>query len=787
MNDTILGLPVRHDSGGRLAPTQQQMPATYASYSVEDRGPGAVSGVFSILRRRASLIFGVFVGICAIGAVGTAMQTPKYSATALLMVNPNPDQVVPEKTSLVNARADAGMVDTEIETLKSPALAARLAGELKLDREAEWNPALRSGGELNFSLPGASAPQADTVGTLARGESAGLAVTAVVLPSATSGFSDESLGSKPIRVVPDDVIDSVTEAISVRRRGLSYVIEVTVNARSASKASEMANGLTSIYLKSISEARYDGSEKANEWLKDRLGELKSEVQQKQAAASAYRAQRNLLTAQGTSLIEQQIAEVQTSLLRTRSEFAQKQAEFSQMAEVTRRGETVASAQGSNNADSMRDLRNKSSEMAQRIADLENRYGPAYPELMQAKSEQRAVEAQIVDEMERITNKSRIELASLGARMSTQERELDSLRGELVNSNFDQVRLEALETDAEAAQSVYESFLQRYHEVARQGNLDGVGARILSQARPPAGPTSPHVLFNAAITLVAALALGFLAGLLSEQFRGTIETTEEVERRVGARALVAIPELRGSHLRRLPKRERNPAGYLVTKRMSPYAESLRVLHASILLSNQPQDKVIAITSAMPSEGKTTISIGLARIAALGGQNVIIVDCDLRMRSLNKVLGIAPQEGLQHVLAGELDWKAVVGVDKASGAHVLPAAEDGVTSKDMFGSGAMEKLIQELSQQYDLVVLDCAPVFAVADTRLIASLADATVVTARARKAPARALAACIAQLEIAGARVLGVALNRVDTRRGQRSFYDGLYYSKAFSGYYAKES
>jgi Mrp family chromosome partitioning ATPase len=94
---------------------------------------------------------------------------------------------------------------------------------------------------------------------------------------------------------------------------------------------------------------------------------------------------------------------------------------------------------------------------------------------------------------------------------------------------------------------------------------------------------------------------------------------------------------------------------------------------------------------------------------------------------------------------------------------------------------------LAEHYDLVVLDCAPVFAVADTRFVASLADAVVVTARTRRTPARALAAAIQQLEIGGSRVLGVALNRVATTGPRRSFYDGLYYSKAFSGYCAKET
>ena len=583
--------------------------------------------------------------------------------------------------------------------------------------------------------------------------------------------------------VADDVALAVADAIDVQRRGLSYVVEVTAESESPERAAEMANGLSNIYLKSLAEARYDASEKANGWLRDRLDELKVEVQQKQAAAQQYRAQRNLLTAQGVSLVEQQLAQIQSSLLVTRAEYAQKRAEYELLSDMSKKGGSISSLTTTN--DAMRDFRAKEADVAQRIADLENRYGPNHPALQQAKEEKAALDSRIKDEMQRSAAKSKVETDSLGARMNKQEAELASLRSELVSGNFDQVRLDALQTDAQTAQSVYEGFLQRYHEIARQGTMTGVGARLLSPARPPTVPSSPHLLLNGALSVAAGLILAFLAGLLVEHFRGTVETTEEVEQRVGARALVAIPSLRSRDLKHMPARNKNPTAYLLTKRMSQFAEAFRVLQASILLDNQPSNKVVAITSAMPAEGKTTLSVGLARVVAMGGQKAIVVDCDIRMRSVNAVLGIDPSEGLQQVLSGEKHWRDVVGCDEQSGAHVLPAS--GLTSKDLFGSGAMEELIEDLKHHYDLVVLDCAPVFAVADTRVIASMADAVVIAARARKTPSRALAAAIAQLEITGARVLGVALNRADTHSRRRSFYDGLYYSKAFSGYYAREN
>jgi uncharacterized protein involved in exopolysaccharide biosynthesis len=176
----------------------------------------------------------------------------------------------------------------------------------------------------------------------------------------------------------------------------------------------MANGLANIYLKTLSEARYDGSERANEWLTARLGELRAEVQNKQAAASAYRAQRNLLTAQGANLTEAQIAEVQTSLLRTRSEFSQKQSEAAQLNEASKRGEILAAVGAASSSDAMRELRGKAAEMAQKVADLEQRYGPSYPVLQQAKEEQAALNAQLKDEMARVAGKAKMEAATLGA-------------------------------------------------------------------------------------------------------------------------------------------------------------------------------------------------------------------------------------------------------------------------------------------------------------------------------------------------------------------------------------
>lgn len=775
MSDANSDLPAPREFQRGLAIKQTAI-AEYPSYSTipgTEREGASFGSLGEKLLRRWRLIGAVFLVVAAIGVCLTLLQTPRYSSTALLMINPTPDQIVPEKQSS-NGRSDAATVDSEIEVLKSPWLAARLADELKLAQDPDWAPKDEKGGADSTGSLVQLPPQTETaerfdVRAAANTPTDAILATQVSLPASPQ--------------VSDGLVAAVADAIDIRRRGLSYVVEVTAQSQSAGQAAEMANGLSNIYLRSLSEARYDASEKANGWLKDRLGELKLEVERKQAGAQAYRARANLLTAQGVSLVEQQLAQVQSSLLQTRAQYAQKNAEYRLLSDISKSGKTVATVNSPN--DGMRDLRAKEADIGQKIADLQSRYGPSHPTLVQALEEKAALDARIGEEMARTTSKSKLEAEALAARLNIEETELASLRGGLVTENFDQVRLDALETDAEAAQSVYESFLQRYHEVARQGTATGVGARLLSPARPPTAPSSPHFLLNFALVGAGALVLALLAGLIAEQFRGAVETTEEVEQRVGARALVAIPALRRKHLRNMPKRNRSPTAYLLTKRLSPFAEAFRVLQTAIQLADRLNRKVVAITSAMPGEGKTTLSLGLARVAAMGGQRAIIVDCDIRMRAINGLLGIDPKEGLQEVLSGEKSWRDVVGRDEPSGAHILPAS--GLTSKDIFGTGAMEDLIRELAAEYDLVVLDCPPVFAVADARVIGSLSDSVVLAARSGKTPARAIRAAISQMELAGANVLGVALNRVDIRRTRRSFYDGLYYSKAFSGYYTREA
>ena len=156
------------------------------------------------------------------------------------------------------------------------------------------------------------------------------------------------------------------------------------------------------------------------------------------------------------------------------------------------------------------------------------------------------------------------------------------------------------------------------------------------------------------------------------------------------------------------------------------------------------------------------MSLARVSALSGQRVVVVDCDLRKQSISQFLEETPSQGLLQVLEGELAWRDVVRRDAQSQADILPASEASFTPIDVFGTAAMPQLLAELREEYDIVILDCPPVLAVADARVLSALSDSVVFVARLGKSTLDAVRVAIDHIITAGGKVEGVALNRVPT-------------------------
>jgi capsular exopolysaccharide synthesis family protein len=230
----------------------------------------------------------------------------------------------------------------------------------------------------------------------------------------------------------------------------------------------------------------------------------------------------------------------------------------------------------------------------------------------------------------------------------------------------------------------------------------------------------------------------------------------------------------------------PYLYLAEKPLSVFAEGFRNMRAAMLYSPNKIPKVIAVTSALPGEGKTTTSVCLATAFSLAGNSVVVVDCDLRKRSLNAIFKQSPEKGLVEAVMGEVTLAQVILQDEATKVHYVPLSVHPVTSQDIFSNPKFDAVLASLREQFDYVILDTAPILPVADTRILARKADYVALLIRWRKTPKRAVQAAVDILEGARVEINGAALTQVDVAaQGKYGYGDAGYYYKDYKSYYVQ--
>ena len=678
----------------------------------EPRKQPLLARLMHALRRRRRVSACVALAAFVMIFLGALLQPVKYSATSLIIISPGQAQIVAPEQSLTDDRADSAAVETALEVFRSPYLARRLAVAAKLQSDPRWV------------------------------------------------WRAAAANQKP-GIIDDDLVNKVMRAISVHRRSVSNVVEVTVKAPTARQAAEMANSLVTLYQAGREELRAGTILVADSWLNGRLDELRADVQHKELAIADYRAKNGLLNSGENSLTELQISNIQASVLSAEADLAEKTARYDQAANATRRGagDTLGSALSS---DTMRELRAREADLTRRQADLENRYTSAHPLVQTGRAELANIHSSIKAELSRIAANAANEVTVARSRRDALVANLNNARNELITDNSALVAVHQLEREAAASRAVYESFLKRFQEIAQQSKLGPSDAVMLSAAHAPNKPTSPNMALAFLMAVVIGCVLGVAASFVVDRLHDALDLPDELQHQLKLPIVGSIPFVTPRVLNLLDPSDRSVADYFVAKPLTRFAESYRMLRAGVEIATPDlKTRVIAVTSAVADEGKSTTALCLVRAAALAGKRAILVDCDLRNPSLAKVLGIAPLVGLREVLSGASNWHEVVGSDPRTGAHVIPAAETDTTPAALIESAPLHGLIEELRLEYDFIVLNCAPVLLVAETIFIAPLADVVLVVAHWERASRAAVAAAIEQLSLARVDVMRIVLNCMD--------------------------
>jgi tyrosine-protein kinase Etk/Wzc len=356
-------------------------------------------------------------------------------------------------------------------------------------------------------------------------------------------------------------------------------------------------------------------------------------------------------------------------------------------------------------------------------------------------------------------------AALEQKMRTlPEAELDSAR---------------LMRDVKVASELYFLFINKAQglRVVKSGTLGNV--RILDAAVVPHLPVSPRAFSTLALWLVMGLGFGLVATLVRNALDRGVEDPEVIERATGVPVYASVPHSRTQEeLARQTRRERRKDRPVLARQDSTdlAIESLRSLRTSLQFSLlEARSNVVAVVGAAPGAGKSFVAVNLATILAGAGKRVVLLDADLRKGRVHNYLGGERKGGLSELVAGQITLEQALRVSPETGLEYVTTGVLPANPSELLASERLKAVIERLSERFDVVLLDTAPILAVTDGAIVGRLAGVNLLVLRAGAHPIREITQAAKRFRQNGVKLQGVVLNDVELEGRAGKYSTGYHY------------
>ncbi|GAA0551270.1 uncharacterized protein involved in exopolysaccharide biosynthesis [Rhizomicrobium palustre] len=545
-----------------------------------------VAEIWQVAERHFQLILLTTLAVVALATVYVLQVRPQYAATSEVMLDPRKSAVENSAAVLSSLSVDQPTILNQIEVLTSHRLAGKVVDQFHLERDPE------------FAAPGLAAKL----------------------------FS-------PAIEPRETAIDKLRKNLKVAQAGFSSTIRITVTSSDRAKATQLASGIAALYVQEQLETKADAARNANIWLTQRVSELAAKVKEAEAAVQKYKAEHNIsFTAGGTSVQEQQLAELNAQLTVARTDYDDKAAKAARTAALLRSG-GLASAPQVLSSPVIASLRAQQAELAREIANLAAKYGPNHPKMKELAAQRADLDGKIAQETARIADGVRNEADTAGSHVGSLQKSLRQLEDANAKKNQDSVELTALQSAAASARAMYQAFLTQYSQTENQQGILRPDVFVISASdvEEAFGPQTKL------LAILSAIPAGLLLGLALAFMRDRREPELPVQpapapsmRRAEAPAAI------------LPEMGPRAADLVLAHPASPYAVAVANLLAGIIKKATPP-LVIAVTAAAPGSGKTTLALSLARAAAQSGIATIAIDANRSAYHLGLMAGQVASAG------------------------------------------------------------------------------------------------------------------------------------------------
>lgn len=669
------------------------------------------------------LVIGAAIMCGLIGAIYSFLATPLYTATVRIQIDREPLKIVEGGVGAPMEMGGAEFQRTQQELLRSRSMSERVVAAGGLDQDANFLRAQPSLLGRLFGIFSFRGPQS--------GED-------------TEAGESTQAGNR------QRAVGRVFAGIKIAPVAGSRLVDISYTSTSPERAASIANAYANAYIAANLDRRFEASSYAKVFLEDQLKQLKLRLEDSEKGMLDFAERENMVeTGDKQSIAETNLAAANAALGALISSRIQAEQAWKQVDQTP----SISLQQLLNNK-VIEGLRIQRNDLKRDYEQKLETFKPNYPEMVELSSKIAAVDKQIAIEVDTVRKSLKAAYENALEQEQQMGERIEQLRDQVLDLQKRSIRYGILKREVDSNRNLYNNLLQRYKEVDVASGVGTNNVFIVDRAEPPGGPSHPQFLKIVLGACLGGLFAGIAGAFLIEVLDDRIRSPDDVEKAFGLPVLGLVPA------------SDFPSGLMtdLANPRSPVAEAYRSLATSLQFSTQSGlPRSLVITSASPSEGKSSTALALARHLAVTGKTVLLVDADLRKPSLHDKLGHSNAVGVSNYLTGSCPIQDVIQDTDIPNLWLIASGPIPPNAADLLGGAHIYSLISVGLEMFDIVIIDSPPMLGLADAQLLGAAASATIFVVGAGQARRGVIKGALNRLHMARAAPIGIVLTKFDSR------------------------
>lgn len=675
------------------------------------------------------VILGAMALCVLLGLIVTLLMTPKYTAISTVEISREADKV----TEFQGVEREAGTADqefyqTQYGLLRSRSLSERVANQLRLVDDPKFY-------DMLGSAPDTPAFQL------------------------VNGRYPAGLRAERQRVAGKMMRDN----LSINPARLSRLVDIAFTSPEPSFSSQVANAWAESFIQTNLERKVQATSYGRNLLQRQLGQAKERLDESQRQLVNYASAQQIInlpaqpggdgkTTSERSIVADDLAALNSALAQATTQRIGAEARFQEA------GSAGASTEALRNT-AINNLRQRRAELAAEYQRLMVQFEPGYPAAKAVQSQISQLDRSIVREEGRVSGSLEADYREAQQRERALLTRVNSLKTDFLNLRRRSIQYNIYQLEVDTNRSLYDGLLQRFKEIGVAGGVGINNIAVVDPADVPQKPSSPRLLLNLLISLLAGLGLGTLAAFALEQIDEAIADPAEVEQRLGLPLLGSVPKLE----------EGTPKDALLDRKSELFDAYLAVQTNLAFTTEHGVPRSFAVTSTRPAEGKSTTALALATTLARAQRKVILVDGDMRSPSVHHLGGVGHERGLSNFLSGDDKIETMLFQMKDLGFTAMSAGPIPPNAAELLTGLRLEVLISRLLESYDHVIIDSPPVMGLADAPLIAARVEGVIYAVESHGIRSSLVKTALGRLASANARIIGGVLTKFEARKAHYGY------------------